>query len=492
MKNLLTLAALLLLFSGHVFSQNVMVLHRSSGAKIQLPLEAIDSIRFTGQTPVLIQQIYRTDGTVLSLQTSEIDSITWLLPDTQDLPKVNTLQVTAASSAAMNAQGMVLNEGSSAVTQRGFCWSLQPMPSIADNISIIGSGPGNFSGSIGPMTASTPYYIRAWASNSSGTAYGTQVLVSTLPASTGNLATVITDTMTLVLGKKAIGTGRVTANGGLAVTARGLCWSADSLPTINGPHSLEGSGTGVFRSFISNLLPNNNYKIRAYAVNGAGIAYGNTLTFTTSSFSHLVSDIDGNEYEADTVGTQIWMTENLKASRYNNGDSITGNLSLIDWMNFTEGAYAVFQDVAVNNTIYGKLYNWYAVNDPRRICPAGWHIPSDHEWKILIQSIDPGADTTCQMCNSSTLAGAALKAVSSLWNSENIGATNASGFTGLPGGVRYQGGGFFNLGVTGEWWSSAEYGSGFAIGFGLINGTTGVSRDQLPQKYGNSVRCLKD
>ena len=193
-----------------------------------------------------------------------------------------------------------------------------------------------------------------------------------------------------------------------------------------------------------------------------------------------VTDIDSNVYKTITIGSQEWMAENLKTTRYNNGDSIPTNISDDDWMmRITSGAYAIYDNDDANNSTYGKLYNWYAVDDSCNLCPVGWHVPTDAEWKTLVTYL-----------GGEGVAGGKLKeAGTAHWNSPNA-ATNESGFTALPGGQRV--GHYMDLGAYGFWWSSSEgFGSG-SWGWGMVNSENIVMRLNYGQGAGKSVRCIKD
>ena len=193
-----------------------------------------------------------------------------------------------------------------------------------------------------------------------------------------------------------------------------------------------------------------------------------------------ITDIDGNVYNTVTIGTQVWMKENLKVSKYRNGDAIPTDLDTAAWSTTSSGAYAIYNNDAANNIIYGKLYNWYAVADSRNLCPVGWHVPSDGEWTIL-ENFLGGA----------SIAGGKMKAVSNLWLSPNTGATNESGFSGLPSGYRYTNGSYYGVGFGG-WWSSTESSSSEAWYRNLDYGSGVSGRNFNYKQYGFSVRCLRD
>jgi uncharacterized protein (TIGR02145 family) len=194
-----------------------------------------------------------------------------------------------------------------------------------------------------------------------------------------------------------------------------------------------------------------------------------------------VTDIEGNVYQTVRIGTQVWMKENLKVSKYRNGNSIPTGLTDAAWASTISGAYAIYNNDPANNTTYGKLYNWYAVADPRGLCPAGWHVPSEADWTTIENYL-----------GGPSVAGGAMKAVSSLWTSPNIGATNSSGFTAFPGAYRGIGGAFQFIGLEGAWWSSTENSSTFAWYCSLYGAGANSYRGYTGKKNGFSVRCLRD
>jgi uncharacterized protein (TIGR02145 family) len=195
---------------------------------------------------------------------------------------------------------------------------------------------------------------------------------------------------------------------------------------------------------------------------------------------NTVTDIDGNTYQTVKIGTQVWMKENLRVSHYRNGDPIPTNLSDDQWAKTTSGAFAIYEKKPINNSIYGKLYNWYAVVDNRNLCPVGWHVPSDKEWTILENHL-----------GGRELAGGKMKA-STGWNSPNKGATNESGFSGLPSGFRYDNGKYDDLGKYGYWWFYNQNSSDYAPNNCLQSNLENFIQYNFVKQSGLSVRCLKD
>ncbi len=279
--------------------------------------------------------------------------------------------------------------------------------------------------------------------------------------------------------------GIVTSDAGNVVLAKGICWSRRPVPFTRDSKTNDGSGTGNYGSTMTDLLPNTTYYIRAYATNSEGTAYGNELSFVTESKSETtVTDIDGNVYNIVTIGSQTWMKENLKTTRYNNGDDITTGLNEDLWRNTTSGAYSVYNNDPANDDRYGKLYNWYAAIDPRKIAPQGWHVPTLEEWKALIQAV-----------GDYPLAGGALKESGfSHWHVPNAGATNSSDFIALPAGSRLDNGTYASLGDYGYWWTSTEYlpGSSDAEAILLLNRSPEALQVTGKMQNGSSIRCVKD
>jgi uncharacterized protein (TIGR02145 family) len=195
-----------------------------------------------------------------------------------------------------------------------------------------------------------------------------------------------------------------------------------------------------------------------------------------------MTDQQGNEYKTIVIGTQEWMAENLRTTVYRNGNAIANVTDKLQWGNLTTGAWCHYNNSSSNECPYGKLYNWYAVADPRNVCPTGWHVPTDAEWTTLTNFLGGEA-----------VAGGKVKSTGTqYWISPNTAATNESGFSGLPGGFRYFNGAFDDIGLYGHWWSSTEEGTTNAwlrspdYGIGTVYRSNGNKQD------GFSVRCLRD
>jgi uncharacterized protein (TIGR02145 family) len=203
-----------------------------------------------------------------------------------------------------------------------------------------------------------------------------------------------------------------------------------------------------------------------------------------------VSDIDGNVYKTISIGEQEWMAENLKTTKYDNGDPIPEVAIDSEWGGLTAGAWCYYNNEEAYNDPYGKLYNWYAATDSRNLCPAGWHVPGDAEWTVLTDYLGGEPVAGGKMKTRGT-----IQAGTGLWESPNTAADNRSGFTGLPGGYRFGSGGFSFIGEMGFWWSTTiptERPERGAWGRYLTSESGGVFRGHGPLLSGFSVRCVRD
>jgi len=193
------------------------------------------------------------------------------------LPTVTTTAVTSITQTTSTSGGNIGVGGAVAVTARGVCWSTIANPTIADSHTTNGSGTGTFTSDLTGLTGNTPYFVRAYATNASGTSYGNQQTFTTSPV----LATITTDPAIYITLTTATSGGNVTSDGGVTVTARGVCWSISSNPTTADSKTINGSGTGAFVSNLTGLALNTLYYVRSYATNSLGTAYGNGITVTT-------------------------------------------------------------------------------------------------------------------------------------------------------------------------------------------------------------------
>lgn len=190
---------------------------------------------------------------------------------------------------------------------------------------------------------------------------------------------------------------------------------------------------------------------------------------------------DGITYKTVRIGNQIWMAENLRATKFNDGATINLVEKSKTWENLSTPAYCWYDNNEKYGRTFGALYNWYTVNTGK-LCPVGWHVPTDEEWERLINFL-----------GGKGRAGGKLKETgTNLWRRPNAGATNKSGFSALPGGDRYGNGRFYGLGACGVWWSASEYDSSQALNLDVWFNHIAVNRSEMLKRQGLSVRCVKD
>jgi uncharacterized protein (TIGR02145 family) len=435
----------------------------------------------TGNTPYYVRA-YATNiaGTAYGSQVSFTTTVTGTVPT------VITTNITNITQTTATGVGDVIAQGSSSVTARGVCWSASSNPTTSNTHTTDGSGTGSFTSSLTGLTGNTPYYVRAYATNIAGTAYGIQLSFTT--TGTGTVPTVTTDTITNITQTTATGGGNVTAQGSSSVTARGVCWSASSNPTIFDSHITDGSGTGSFTINLTGLTAFTPYYVRAYATNIAGTAYGNEVNFTTTGSSGgqpcpgtPTVLYEGKTYNTILIGTQCWLKENL-----NVGTRIIGLQSQYGTNGIKE-KYC-YDDLESNCAIYGGLYQWdefmqgSTTPGVQGICPQGWHVPTDVEWTILTDFL-----------GGEGVAGGKMKeAGTAHWAFPNIGATNSSGYTALPGGYRNWDGHFYASTSFACFWSSTDSSSAYAWHRYLWNDNEKVGRLKYDKTDGFSARCVQD
>jgi uncharacterized protein (TIGR02145 family) len=248
------------------------------------------------------------------------------------------------------------------------------------------------------------------------------------------------------------------------------------------PYALQANAVKMRTSVIGDTLytGDGNYLIIPWISAANPISTGN---------GPKISDIDGNLYNTVIIGSQVWMKENLNVSKFSNGDPIPTNLDNNLWGNLGVPSFSSYNNDASNFSIYGKLYNWYAVSDQRGLCPTGWHIPSDSEW-FTFENFLGGA-----VADKIKTVGT-LQAGTGLWNEPN-GASNQSGFSGKPAGLRSTQGTFVEIGNYGLWWSSTIYpplgtGTYYSWSRSVSIYSAGLQRGQTDHRSGISVRCLKN
>jgi len=398
-----------------------------------------------------------------------------------NLSSITTTIASAITASTAASGGNVTADGGGVVTARGVCWSTTAGPTVANTKTTDGTGTGFFTSSLTSLTANATYFVRAYATNSAGTVYGNEISFRTL----ANLPTVMTTAISAIASTSATGGGNVTDDGRASILARGVCWGTSTAPTITNSNTSDGYSTGAFTSSLTSLIAGTTYYVRAYATNIAGTAYGNEISFTTTSTSGItITDVDGNTYSSVNIGTQTWMKENLKTTKFNDGTAILPVTDYSAWLGLTTPAYCWYNnDASTYKDSYGALYNWYTVN-AGKLCPSGWHVPNINELTTLIEYL-----------GGENVSGGKLKETGTIhWRSPNTGATNSSGFTAFPGGYRTSTSitPFGSVGYTGYWWCSTEASFNAAWRYMLNSDNGTITKTGDYKLLGLSVRCLKD
>jgi uncharacterized protein (TIGR02145 family) len=262
--------------------------------------------------------------------------------------------------------------------------------------------------------------------------------------------------------------GSLLSDGYSAITSKGVVWDTSTNPTIAlSTKTNEGTGYAAFTSLMSPLIQFTNYYAKSYATNAKGTSYGQEISFLGG-----VTDVQ--------IGNQIWMVENLDVVKYRNGDTIPQVTDPTAWAGLTTGAWCWYANSSPNGLVYGKLYNWYAVNDSRGLAPLGYYVPTDTEFTVLINHL--GGELS---------AGGEMKSTT-LWNSPNTGANNSSGFTALPSGYRAIDGTFDFINSAGSLWTSSQNDVSNAYFRRLSFDNINAYNFYNSKKFGLSVRLLKE
>jgi len=414
---------------------------------------------------------------------------------TETIPTLTTTEVTSITATSAVSGGFLTDEGGATITVRGVCWGTSKYPTVGDSKTNDGLE-DDFISNLAGLNPGTTYYVRAYATNAAGIGYGNQVSFITHQIEVATLTTIGVYSITYT---KAVSGGIITSDGGENITEMGICWGTTVNPTTNDSKmSYMPTGVAGFSIMINSLQPSTKYYVRAYAINSVGIAYGNELNFTTFPMGQIifnpdltygsVSDIDGNIYKTIQIGTQLWMAENLKTTKFNDGTLIPDVTDEIEWQNLTTPGYSWYNnDAASYKTTFGALYNWYAVSTDK-LCPTGWHVPIDSEFKTLSDYLGDNSGNKLTETGSNHWIGF-----------DDLGATNGSGFTGLPGGFRYyyhSNNGpevnFAGIGETGSWWSATENGALGSIRQLSWDYNIIFYQDLANKVFGMSVRCIKN
>jgi uncharacterized protein (TIGR02145 family) len=399
------------------------------------------------------------------------------------VPALTTVDVSDVTLTTAVSGGVITSDGGEEILEKGVCWSTTEKPTTASSKTSDGNGSANFTSNIVGLTAGTPYYVRAYATNSVGTAYGNELMFTTDQVTGAVLTTTV---VTNVTSTTAVAGGNITDAGGGTILARGVCWNTVTGPTIANSKTTDGTTTGTFTSNMTGLTDGVTYFYRAYATNSSGTTYGTEYSFITP-----VTDVEGNLYKTVVIGDKVWMAENLKVTKFNDNTDITLASDAAAWMGLTGPGYCWYNnDPDFNKPIYGALYNWYAANTAN-ICPTGWHTATNDEYDAMEVSIGLALADINIWGWRGTDHGSKMKNTTG-WNAGENG-TNTSGFSALPGGYRfYTDGTFQGQNTYAYWWSATEHDTDRGWYRRLDGNNTAVYKASTDKRAGKAIRCVKN
>lgn len=402
---------------------------------------------------------------------------------------IETVSITDITETSAVASGNIVDDGNSIISQIGVCWSEKGAPSLSDYKTELNIKTGNFTCTLTALNPNTKYYIRAYSLNAVGISYGNLLEFKTLPQE----PSILTKEVEYITPISAVSGGSVINSNNGQIDQKGVCWSTNTNPTISDSRTLDGN---VIVDFVSSLTgttptskwlsPRTKYYVRAYVIISEKVFYGNEVSFTTPEGPPTVTDINGVIYRTVRIGNQIWMAENLKTTRYKNGQDINKVVPVYNYTKADKGVYCEYENKSSNSAYYGFMYNFLAIADPRGICPEGWHLPTYSDMNTMINSL-----------GGPFLAYPKVKDVGLMHWKENNFATNESGFTALPGGMFWSNGSFSGIGEFCSGWWTADISplTQTALCMYIYNREVEVyfhSSFGKDKEYFNYVRCVKD
>jgi uncharacterized protein (TIGR02145 family) len=336
------------------------------------------------------------------------ESLTFTLPELVTISPATVTQTTAILT------GSLISTGDTNIIEKGFYWGTEPN-TINSGVKIQDDSQNKyFSILIEDLIDETKYYVNAYAINSIGISYGGELSFITDSYKLSKVVMEKSDNYTF---QSIPINAEITDNGGAEIIEKGFYWGLNPNSELTGTkHQIE-LNEGIFSDTLFDLIPNNTYYIRAYAINSVGITISNEISYilNLNISGPMLEDIDGNIYKTVYIGEQLWMAEDLKVTKYRDGSTIP----LIIYDDST-GWPSILTDMRLSE----MHYNHKVIQNSKNICPIGWHIPSNNEWRRLIDFIG-GKES-----------GGKLKEVGTLnWREPNSGASNESGFTALPRGI---------------------------------------------------------
>lgn len=433
------------------------------------------------ETTSLIGNFY-FDPNKVSGQVAQANPTTIQYFSPVSLPELKAPQVSGVSSSGAIVNVEITRDGGADIIKRGICYSTAREPSYKNDINV--DGEGNYDAffcSINGLAPNKTYYVRAYAINSAGTAYSPPVNFKTDPGK----PVITTENISKVTSNSAFASALIADDGGAPILLRGFCWSTLPNPTARNKDLLTQNGKGKenFSNPVGFLLDDTTYYLRAYCSNnGKDTVYGKEIKFRTLRSDQFM-DIDGNIYGSVKLISLTWMTENLKTTRLNDGTQIPLVIDKISWRSQVSPGYCWYENQESYKATYGCLYNWEAMKSGK-LCPMGWHVPTDVEWDMLDKVSGGGG-----------YSGGYLKERGfEHWVKPNYGVESFyNRFKALPGGKRDELGEFNKIGSIGTWWSDVDPKKEVSWIREISSNSMNMKRDKVDNNsVGSSVRCVKN
>lgn len=288
----------------------------------------------------------------------------------------------------------------------------------------------------------------------------------------------------------------ITDDGGGLVVTCGVCWDTVPNSTSMACKTIDSTTTDQFSSFVRGLKRNTIYYLRAYATNSVGTTYSEEVSFKTTD---RISDIDGNEYRTVRIGNQLWLADNLRTTKFNDGTSIPNVIKHNEWIGLNSSGYCWYLNNSDFKNPNGGIYNWYAVSSGK-LAPTGWHVATSEEWNRLFHFLathDYGYQGDTSMIAKALADSAYFDVMPPFWQSlvgspeNHASVNNRSGFSGISNAIRNQTNDFIQMGRYCIWWSSTSVDSQTAISKGFLRDSVNVYELHSPKIDGLTVRCVK-
>jgi uncharacterized protein (TIGR02145 family) len=412
-------------------------------------------------------------GNVLSFQTTTV-------------PAVMTGSVDSVTVGSALLCGNITSNGGEAIVEKGFYWGEEPDPETTGTRYTVTSGDGDFRKKLTGLSPVTTYYVRAFAVNAAGESLGEEISFTTKGA-----MTVVTGPVVTLKFKSAELSGEVISEEGTGLYEKGFYWSEEPGPETTGVRVPLGDQPGIFTVNMTDLSPGTTYYYCAYAVNAAGEKTGEELSIYLpgAETGTFIDPRDNVEYGMVTIGEKVWMTENLRAEMYNDSISIPFYSDSTIWSENEGPGYCWYEFDSLNIS-WGAFYTWETIQTGK-LCPAGWHVSSDADWKQLEIFLGMDGDEADQMGLRGTVEGGMMK-TTDLWDAPNTGATNETKLSVIPSRTASYYGLFEDMNREAYIWTSDEYSTDKAISRSFKYTHAQIRRYHEYKNDGYNVRCVKD